>query len=213
MSQDDSLRDTAQRAIDFIANVQHPKSGGWRYNPGDEGDTSVFGWQIMALKSGQMARLNVPQATLDKAKTWLERVGGQGDQLGRFGYNNRSPRLAMTGEALLSLQYLGSPRNDPRLLGGSDYLARNPPPKDTSYYWYYATQVMFHMQGDYWRRWNAALRDQLVETQVKTGSMAGTWDPKDNWEKSGGRIYATSLRLLMLEVYYRHLPLYHSLEQ
>jgi hypothetical protein len=38
--------------------------------------------------------------------------------------------------------------------------------------------------------------------------MLGTWDPKDQWEKGGGRIYATSLRILMLEVYYRHLLLY-----
>ena len=59
----------------------------------------------------------------------------------------------------------------------------------------------------------SALRNTLVETQVKQGSMAGTWDPKDKWEKTGGRVYATALRVLMLEVYYRHLPLYQVLNQ
>jgi hypothetical protein len=212
MTRDPALRDAAQKAIDFIVAAQHP-SGGWRYAPRQNGDTSVFGWQIMALKSGQMAELNVPQATLDKAKLWLKHVGATGKNEGRFGYTNNSPNLTMTAEALLCLQYLGSERNDKRLIAGSRFLAENLPTKETSYYWYYGTQVMFHMQGEPWQKWNAALRNTLVETQVKQGSMAGTWDPKDKWEKTGGRVYATALRVLMLEVYYRHLPLYQVLNQ
>ena len=43
------------------------------------------------------------------------------------------------------------------------------------------------------------LRDMLVTSQVKDGHQAGTWNPQDQWEQSGGRLYATSLRLLMLE--------------
>ena len=31
-------------------------------------------------------------------------------------------------------------------------------------------------------------------------------------ERSGGRIYATAIKLLVLEVYYRHLPLYDQLD-
>jgi hypothetical protein len=67
---------------------------------------------------------------------------------------------------------------------------------------------MFHLQGERWRKWNEAQRDMLVRTQEKKGREAGTWNPRDNWEKKGGRLYGSSLRLLMLEVYYRHLPLY-----
>jgi hypothetical protein len=43
--------------------------------------------------------------------------------------------------------------------------------------------------------------------------MAGTWNPADNWENQGGRIYATAMKLLVLEVYYRHLPLYQQAGQ
>ena len=69
------------------------------------------------------------------------------------------------------------------------------------------------MQGEYWQKWNAAARDLLVETQHTDGPLEGTWDPRDSYEQQGGRLYATSLRLLMLEVYYRHLPLFQQLAE
>ena len=72
---------------------------------------------------------------------------------------------------------------------------------------------MFHLQGDHWDQWNDALHSMLLKSQVTSGPTAGTWDPRDSWEGRGGRIYATSLRLLMLEVYYRHLPLFQVLEE
>jgi len=122
----------------------------------------------------------------------------------------------MSAEGLLCLQFMGAGRNDPRMRAGADYLLKNLPEPDqrrTSYYWYYGTQVMYHMQGEYWEVWNNKLRDHLVQTQVKEGPLAGTWDLRDNWEKAGGRVYSTAAKLLILEVYYRHLPLYEQLDE
>jgi hypothetical protein len=107
------------------------------------------------------------------------------------------------------------------MLQGADYLAENPPaigtsrnPQRDTYYWYYATQVMYHMGGDHWQAWNGRLHPLLVESQVRSGAMAGSWNPRepvpDRWGPHAGRLYVTTMNLLSLEVYYRHLPLYQD---
>ena len=104
------------------------------------------------------------------------------------------------------------------MVKGAEYLLANLPSnaagqRDT-YYWYYATQVMFHMRGEYWRKWNERLHPLLVERQVKTGPLAGSWDPRlpveDRWGVKAGRLYLTAMNLLSLEVNYRHLPIYDT---
>ncbi|MEO8495702.1 MAG: hypothetical protein ABI614_11570 [Planctomycetota bacterium] len=217
MTGDPELKPRAEKALDFLIKAQHAGTGGWRYNPNEAADTSVVGWAVMALKSGEMAGIPVPQATFDNVARWLATVEGNKPLGGgAFGYQNANPTPAMTAEGLLCLQFMGADRNDPRMRAGADYLLKHLPEPEqrlTSYYWYYGTQVMYHMQGEYWQVWNEKLRDHLVQTQVKDGTLTGTWDPRDNWEKSGGRIYATAAKLLMLEVYYRHLPLYEQLDE
>jgi hypothetical protein len=214
MTNDPRLKDPAQKAIDFIVRAQSSRKGGWRYRPGiNDSDTSVMGWQMMALKSGEMAGLTYPEKTIHGIERWLASVEGNKPVGGVFGYQGRSPSPAMTAQGLLCLQFLGrTPAHSPRLQAGIAYLARRLPKnnQETSYYWYLATQVMYHMQGDVWRTWEDHLREILLKQQIKTGSMAGTWNIRDNWERAGGRLYATSLRLLMLEVRYRHLPLYRA---
>ncbi len=169
----------------------------------------------MALKSGEMAGLSVPPKTFEGIKRWLSSVQANRPVGGLFGYQSATPTPAMTAQGLLCLQYLGARRDDPRMRAGTDFLLRNlpRPEADTSYYWYHATQVMYHMQGKHWKAWNEKLRDLLVSTQDGRGTLAGSWKPADPREKPGGRLYATALRLLMLEVYYRHLPLYQQLER
>ncbi|HPP52672.1 MAG TPA: hypothetical protein PK777_06975, partial [Thermoguttaceae bacterium] len=88
-------------------------------------------------------------------------------------------------------------------------------PTRDAYYWYYATQVMFQMAGPHWEAWNNRLRPYLETSQMKEGPLAGSWDPvrpvPDRFAHDGGRFYVTAMHLLMLEVYYRHLPLFKTL--
>jgi hypothetical protein len=59
------------------------------------------------------------------------------------------------------------------------------------------------------------MQQTLLPTQEAEGPFEGSWDPvqpvPDRWAHAGGRIYVTTLHLLMLEVYYRHLPLFEDL--
>ena len=74
MTKDAKLREPAQKAIDYIIKAQHAPSGGWRYQPNQPADTSVVGWQMMALKSGEMAGLTVPPKVFEGIKKWLASV-------------------------------------------------------------------------------------------------------------------------------------------
>lgn len=211
---DEKLRDPAQRAIEFVEYAQH-RAGGWRYGPRDPGDLSVTGWQLMALHSARAAGLNIDSKALVAASRYLDSV--QTDRIGsRYAYQTGGPPTpAMTAEGLLSRMYLGTRRDDRGLAIGVDWLSQDQLPergKPNIYYWYYATQVMHHWGGPEWDRWNLAIRDMLVTTQVRQGHEEGSWDPDSTHGSQGGRIYSTALACCTLEVYYRHAPLFRKIE-
>jgi hypothetical protein len=117
--------------------------------------------------------------------------------------------------------YQGLSRDDAAMKSAAEYLLQYPPqmgtrrsPQRDAYYWYYATQVMFHMGGKYWESWNRELTPTLLDSQITTGPRAGSWDPltpvPDRWSQHAGRLYVTTMNLLNLEVYYRHLPIYET---
>lgn len=209
MTRDEALREPAQKSIDFIVAAQHP-GGGWRYEPGQAGDTSVLGWQLMALKSAQAAGLNVPSATMENAGHYLDTVASHGNA--RYGYQRgNQPTHVMTAEALLCRIYLGWRRDEPGLVDGVAWLAKEYPPdanRTDIYYWYYATQTMRHFGGPTWDDWNLQMREALVSMQDQSGKNAGSWPPRDQHASTGGRIYTTSLAVCTLEIYYRYLPVF-----
>lgn len=216
LSGDPVLRGPAQRAINFIRSAQ-AENGGWRYEPRQDGDTSVVGWQLMALKSGQMAGLEVDDAknpTFARTTKFLNMV--QTTDGGGYGYERPGDATeTRSAIGLLCRQYLGwGPRN-PGIVAGVNRLKQKPPGSlKNVYYYYYATQVMHHVGGPAWDSWNPAMRDLVVNTQdpgttPKAEHERGSWSPVgDAWAPQGGRLMTTSLSLLTLEVYYRHLPLY-----
>jgi len=213
LTADPSLKRPAQAALLYIIQAQDPNGGGWRYQPRQGGDTSVVGWQVMALKSGQMSGLNIPKNTLDGADRWL--TACESTDGGGYGYTGPGDSPTMSAVGLLCRMYLGTPRRNPALRNGIDKLKKYAPNSQKNiYYEYYATQVFHHMGGDAWDYWNdpkgsTGMRDVLVKRQDNDGS----WDPRgDGFGSHGGRVMQTSLSLLTLEVYYRHLPLYQRVD-
>ncbi|HEY1784158.1 MAG TPA: prenyltransferase/squalene oxidase repeat-containing protein [Pirellulales bacterium] len=211
MTQDSHFYEPAQRAIAFCVASQDKKGGGWRYDFSDS-DTSVTGWFVMALKSAQMARFDVPQQVFYEVTRYLDSAARSD---GNYGYTPNSPSTqAVTAEAYLCRQLLGWKQNDPRLIDACKVLTANavkydPADRDV-YYWYYATQVCHNMEGPIWEKWNTAMRAELPQHQVKGGAEAGSWSPQGDRWSIAGRLYTTCLSIYMLEVYYRHLPIYSA---
>src|SRR5262245_40953557 len=108
MTNDPKLKGPAQLATNYIIKAQH-SAGGWRYGPGQAGDTSVTGWQIQALKSALLSGLSVPKEVATKSGSFLDSVsGGQGSQKGAtYGYVGPAGSPSMTAVGLLCRQYLG----------------------------------------------------------------------------------------------------------
>ena len=231
---DPKLRGPVERAVRFLAEAQYPGLLGWRYAPSDEitrkpaegsrgwsyephppvGDTSVLGWVVMVLKSAREVGVDVP-ASAERSATELARP-------------RRRRRLRRPGP--LSALPAGRPGDDRRGLGlppvprrrrpGRRPAPRRPsscsttcrrPTRFNVYYWYYGTLAMYQAGGPAWQRWNAAVRDTLVNLQRRDGHKAGSWDPDPTrYGTHGGRVYATALAALTLEVYYRYLRLYDA---
>lgn len=213
---DERLRIPAQRAIKYIVQSQH-KEGGWRYGPKQPGDMSATGWMFLAIRSAQLSGIALERTPLVHAERFVDScaAGPEDAKLSRYAYlPGAESRLSLSAAGLLTREYLGWKKDNADLLAGCKYLMENLPPESGTnlgaiYYFYYATQVLHHMEGTDFDLWNYRMREHLIRSQEKDGHKDGSWSPQaTDWGSAGGRLYATSLALMTLEVYYRHLPLY-----
>jgi hypothetical protein len=216
MTKDRKLLLPAKAALQFVAAAQDPKGGGWRYQPREKGDTSILGWELMALKSGLMANLTIPRNFSRKASLFLDSVQSDGGAL--YGYQAPDTGSdATVAIGLLSRMYLGWKRDNHSLQRGVHWLSKRGPSAGNMYYNYYATQVMHHWEGEEWKIWNQQMRDQLIHSQAKQGHEEGSWftGSGDAGAAPGGRLYCTAMAAMILEVYYRYMPIYRlqSIEQ
>lgn len=204
------LREPLEKAVSLILDAQL-EDGGWRYVKGQpDGDMSMFGWQLMALKSAEAAGVRIPDEAKTRMRTFLhQRRRGTSGGLAGYRADDR-PSAPMTAEALFSRQMLGMDTNPSATHEAAKHLLAHRPRRTelNYYYWYYGTLAMHQHGGPEWDEWNTAMRDLVIAEQRQTGPYAGSWDPRDVWGGYGGRVYSTALATLSLEVYYRYLPLY-----
>ncbi len=236
MTQDPALRGPTQLALKRIIDMRRPDGSGWDYVPDSKqqrptGDLSIFGFQMQAIKAGKLAGFDdlADKSMFKYAEKFLDSVqaspspalplpgsaywyvpGGENGQI-----TVRDPMIAV---GLLSRMFTGWKREEPALQAGVAYLAAKGPTNDL-YYDYYATQVMFHTEGNAWKAWNDKMKPMLIKSQSTKGHEAGSWyegfenhggakDKVDEHVERGGRLYLTSLAALTLEVYYRYEPIY-----
>lgn len=208
------LTRAAQYAVRYIEAAQH-SAGGWRYQPREAGDTSVVGWQLMALKSAYLAGLEVNPKTLARSTRFLDLVSE--DRIGSCYAYTRGRQLpyvdqnykinATTPIGLLCRMYTGWEHKRPGLALGVQRLLVHARPGMGMYHYYYATQVMHHYGGPAWEKWNGWMRDYLVQSQDTNGTQLGSWSFNGPFDDAG-RLYCTALAAMTLEVYYRYSPIY-----
>lgn len=215
-TKDPKLKVPAEKAIALILASQSPSKGGWRYEPAKNGvpskdsDTSVTGWQYMALHSAKMADIQVPQSAFDLAGKWFAYAGG-GKHGGLYGYDGPSrsnPAMVATGMFCRQLDLV--PPTEPMMQESADLLKMhsiNPKAPDL-YHVYYATLALYQHQGPVWLAWNEKLKEILPLIQRKDGAESGSWNPTGQHIVPGGRVISTAFATLSLEVYYRLLPMY-----
>lgn len=218
----------ARRAVNIIVNGQG-MDGGWRYSflPNAQGDSSVSGWQVLALKSAREAGIQFPATVISRATSFFR---GQETNNGRTMYAGENVDTeATTGIGMLFHQLILEKPDAPLVTTAARYLtgfasqrwgvhANNWRQLDKSspkgritisnadyYMWYNCTLAMFHVGGDEWKAWNPVIRDVLIGLQDKdqNACLCGSWDTDSKWGFAG-RIYTTSLAVLTLEVYYRY---------
>jgi hypothetical protein len=217
-------RKSAQQAIEFVQATQTPYRG-WRYGvrPG-ESDVSVTGWMLLALKAGKDAGLTVSDRAIRDGLAFLDSMTDP--QTGRTGYQKRDEMPvrpegsidrwpgdeseSLTAVAMCARIFLGREENHPLTQAGVARLSKKPPLWEENkgtidmYYWYYGTLAMHQVGGPAWDQWIKSLEAAVIPHQIKSGCAEGSWDPKDPWGAEGGRVYATAMMTLCLEVYWRY---------
>jgi hypothetical protein len=221
-----TLREPAQKSIDFLIAAQNPGKG-WRYSAkcGDT-DTSVTGWAVMALKSAELSELTFPKTAYDAAITWLNEATEPNGYY-PVGYNARSTgkvfvpgkneqfehHASMSAVSVMSRIFIRKNKKDPALTAVTLLTADLPEWKQNKidfYYWYYASLALFQYdgpEGPIWRKWNEPMKNAIVPHQKgrADGCRNGSWDPEqERWGFEGGRVYAAAINALTLEVYYRY---------
>jgi len=209
------------------------------YSKGPRWDMSVSGWNFQALKAARVAgSTNEKLKDAIKKSIKFCRVTGYyrtGSAGSGFGYANdkggkaNSAKANMTGVGTVALQLLGAGKisevknaletiHDKRFEKYKEVFDKpgnwNKTGGDCLYGWYYDTQAVFNSQSDgsgkaKWRAWHGVFEKVLIRAQ----NIEGYWetDGQHGIGKSDipGRVLATCLAALQLEVYYRYLPTFN----
>ena len=107
--------------------------------------------------------------------------------------------VARAARPLLVRLFPDVPPDDPAMEEGHRYLMQNLPPANPKncYYGFHATQVLHNLGGADWDTWNRQMRRTLIDSQVKEGCAAGSWDPDGaGAAEPSGRVMVTSLNCL-----------------
>ncbi|MBR2694019.1 MAG: terpene cyclase/mutase family protein [Thermoguttaceae bacterium] len=202
LTEDPELKTLARDGALFIVNSQRD-DGGWRYEAAVDpnffsyspGDTSVSGWQMLALKSAMSAGFACPPEVFYKAGFFLDSVQSENNTLFRYMVRTNESESKMWGTTavgVLMREYIGWKQRPKylkqatrRLSGWFNELYDNWKLAKKGrienrdgvaivsegrfrynlYFAYYASIALHHAGGSVWHKCYAKTRDFLIETQ------------------------------------------------
>ncbi len=199
------LREPAQQAVDYILAARNPGAAWGDTARCGENDVSVTGWCVMALASAKESELKVDDSAMSEAAAWLDSAP-----------ESRPMHAAI---AMLTRILAGADRNDPHLEEAANRIvSRLPDGNDelsmddyVSLYW--GTLALFQFDGPdsggngkIWKPWNEAIKKVLPKNQhaKADGCAEGSWDPSKRVADPAGRVHATAMNALTMEVYSRY---------
>jgi squalene cyclase len=212
----DEVKSKLERAVAIILRAQRSSGyhkGGWRYRiVGDDGDISVTGWQLMALRAAKNVGCDVPPERIEWAVEFINKC--HDPYSGGYRYMPGSQlTVACTGTSVLALELCGKEyHRSPNALKAGAYLLKNELRRNSPHYFYgvyYCSQAMFQLGDNYWNTFRGKLHDQLLTSQNSNGS----WTGRANDDAQTGPNYCTAMAVLALAVEYRFLPIYQRDEQ
>ncbi|GAA4461562.1 prenyltransferase/squalene oxidase repeat-containing protein [Novipirellula rosea] len=207
---DTDLRELVSQAMTFTTYAQH-RNGSWGYLPGTPGDTTLTGWQVLSLVATRRNKIPLHYHTLPSARDYVLSTSPDGHYA--FAYKpGMKPDATNTAIGLTLLMYLGKTPSETAMQQALTAMAKRGPKLTNVYHDYYGTLALHHSRHPGWDRWNTRVRDHLVRTQATAGHEAGSWHFTDEFGDIGGRLYTTAMATMILEVYYRYLPLYDAIE-
>lgn len=205
---DADVLNAAQRAVAFIEEHQY-QGGGWQYalDSSAGGDTSVTGWQALALKSALEAKIELAPETMQRVTRFYESCGDP--STGQTGYMNRGVGTDLTtAVGLIVQEFIAHTPDSPLAQKAAEHLeGRANAGIGTSvdfYTLYNATLAMYLAGGEPWENWNNQVRDQVIQRQEKSGCARGSWN--STYYQNYNRTLSTAWAVLTLEVYYRYAP-------
>ncbi len=212
----EEVRKKLEKAVAVILKAQRksgPHKGGWRYTVNaQDGDISVTGWQVMALRAAKNLGCDVPPEAIDGAIEYIKRCQDGGSGGFRY-YPGAQLTVPCTGTSILALELCGKEQHrSQEVLRAANYLVSNPPrwgQMHFSYSIYYCSQATFQLGGHYWSNFRQHLHGTLLGKMTDTGGWFGP-DPEG---QTYGPNYCTAMAVLALTVEYRLLPIYQRGEE
>jgi len=161
---------------------------------GSFGDLRTTAWAGMALKSAHFGGFLADPEPAKRLRLWLDSVTDEAT--GEVRGHGDIPRATAIG-ILLRMLHGEDPRTSAPIARGAAICLANLATAD-GLFRYFATLALFQCGGSDWKRWN----ESVLPAAVKAQQPDGSWEPAEG--QFGGRVGATALGAMVLQVHYRY---------